>query len=112
VAVDKLRQEGVKAGNLRIKLFRPFPFDKVREITAKAKKVAVVDRNISYGHHGIFYQEVKSALYGRDHGLPVFGFITGLGGRDITPSTFTEIADIALGKEKADEDIIWIGVKR
>jgi pyruvate/2-oxoacid:ferredoxin oxidoreductase alpha subunit len=112
VGVDELRQQGIKAGNLRIKLFRPFPFDKVRQLLVKAKKVAVVDRNISYGHGGIFYQEVKSALYGHDHNLPVFGFITGLGGRDVTPGTFKEIAQHALAKDKAAEDIIWVGVKR
>ncbi len=112
VGVDQLRQDGIKAGNLRIKVFRPFPFDKVRLIAAKAKKIAVVDRNISYGHHGIFYQEVKSALYGQDHGVPVFGYITGLGGRDITPDTFKEIARHALAKDRADEEIVWIGVKR
>jgi len=112
VAVDELRQEGIKAGNLRIKVFRPFPFEKVRQIATKAKKVAVVDRNISYGHHGIFFEEVKSALYGRDHARPVFGFITGLGGRDITPDTFKEIAQLTIAKEKPEEDICWIGVKR
>ncbi len=112
VAVDELRDAGIKAGNLRIKLFRPFPFERVRHILGQAKKVAVVDRNISYGHHGIFYQEVKSALYGHDSHIPVFGFITGLGGRDVTPETFKEIAEAALARDKADEDIIWIGVKR
>ena len=112
VAVDDMRKSGVKAGNLRIKVFRPFPFEHVRRIVGKAKKVAVVDRNISYGHHGMFFQEVKSALYGHDDSLPVFGFIAGLGGRDITPSTFKEIVDITLSKDKPEEEIIWIGVKR
>ena len=112
VAVDEMRKSGVKVGNLRIKVFRPFPFEHVRRIVGKAKKVAVVDRNISYGHHGMFFQEVKSALYGHDDSLPVFGFIAGLGGRDIMPSTFREIADIALSKDRPEEEIIWIGVKR
>ena len=112
VAVDDMRKSGVKAGNLRIKVFRPFPFEHVRRIVGKAKKVAVVDRNISYGHHGMFFQEVKSALYGHDKSPPVFGFIAGLGGRDITPSTFKEIVDITLSKDKPEEEIIWIGVKR
>jgi pyruvate/2-oxoacid:ferredoxin oxidoreductase alpha subunit len=111
-AVDDMRNSGIKAGNLRIKVFRPFPFEHVRRIVKNAKKVAVVDRNISYGHHGMFFQEVKSALYGHDRSLPVFGFIAGLGGRDITPSTFREIADIALSKDKPEEEILWIGVKR
>jgi len=112
VAVDALRGEGVKAGNLRIRVFRPFPFEEVRRIAGRARKIAVVDRNISYGHHGIFFQEVKSALYGRDHGVPVFGFITGLGGRDITLDTFREVARQTLSSAGPDREISWIGVKR
>jgi len=112
VAVDELREEGVKVGNLRIKVFRPFPFEKVRNIIKKAKKVAVVDRNISYGHHGIFYQEVKSAMFGHHNSLPIFGFIAGLGGRDITPSNFREILGHVQEKDKPEEEIIWIGVKK
>ena len=112
VAVDELRQEGIKAGNLRVKVLRPFPFEMIRDIVGKAKRVAVVDRNISYGHHGIFYQEVKSALYGMDKTPPVFGYITGLGGRDITVEHFKEIAAHALSKDRADEEIVWIGVKK
>jgi pyruvate/2-oxoacid:ferredoxin oxidoreductase alpha subunit len=111
VAVDQLRDEGVLAGNLRIKVFRPFPFETVRRIAGRARKVAVVDRNISYGHHGIFYQEVKSALYNHDQGVPVFGFITGLGGRDVTPDTFKEVARRALSQAEPDREIGWIGVK-
>jgi pyruvate/2-oxoacid:ferredoxin oxidoreductase alpha subunit len=112
VAVDDLRRSGVKAGNLRIKVFRPFPFVKVREVLKKVKKAAVVDRNCSYGAHGIFYQEVKSALYGEAGMPPVFGAIAGLGGRDITVDTFKEVAAHAMAKDKSDEEIIWIGVKK
>jgi pyruvate/2-oxoacid:ferredoxin oxidoreductase alpha subunit len=112
VAVDELRKEGVKAGNLRMKVFRPFPFETVRNIAKKAKKIAVVDRNISYGHHGMFFQEVKSAVFGQNNRIPIFGFITGLGGRDITPSTFREIAQYAQERNEPEENITWIGVKR
>ena len=112
VAVDELRKEGVKAGNLRMKVFRPFPFETVRNIAKKAKKIAVVDRNISYGHHGMFFQEVKSAVFGQNDGIPIFGFITGLGGRDITPSTFKEIAQYTQERDEPEENITWIGVKR
>ena len=112
VAVDHLRQQGIKAGNLRIRVFRPFPFATIRSVLSRAKKVAVVDRNISYGHHGIFYQEVKSAFYGQNSHPPIFGFITGLGGRDITPSSLQEIADYTLEKDKPQEEITWIGVRK
>jgi len=112
VGVDELRRKGVKAGNCRVRVFRPFPFDRIREVASKARKLAVVDRNISYGCHGIFYQEVKSALYGGAHTPPVFGFIAGLGGRDITPGDFGEMAEYALARNKAEEEIVWIGVKK
>jgi len=112
VAVDALRKSGLKAGNLRIKVFRPFPFAQVREILKKVKKAAVVDRNCSYGAHGIFYQALKSALYGEPGMPPVLGYIAGLGGRDITVESFKEVAAHALAKDRADEEIVWIGVKK
>ncbi|MGZ5455030.1 MAG: pyruvate ferredoxin oxidoreductase, partial [Candidatus Aminicenantales bacterium] len=112
VAVDELRKSGVKAGNLRIKVFRPFPFERVREVLGKVKKAAVVDRNCSYGAGGIFYQEVKSAIYGRPGMPPLIGYIAGLGGRDITTDSFKEIAADAMAKDRAEEEIVWIGVKK
>jgi pyruvate/2-oxoacid:ferredoxin oxidoreductase alpha subunit len=111
VAVDAMRAAGTKVGNLRIKVFRPFPFEAVRKYTAAAKKIAVVDRNISYGHHGIFSQELKSAVYGHADGKPVFGFIAGLGGRDITPTSFKEVVDYAIAHEQPEAEIVWIGAK-
>ena len=80
--VSLLREQGKKVGNLRMRVLRPFPFDDVRYYLKNASKIIVIDRNISFGYHGIFSQEVKSALYGyRD--VPVFSYIAGLGGRDI-----------------------------
>jgi len=112
VAVDEMRKDGIKVGNLRIRMFRPFPFDDVRRILAKAAKVAVVDRNISYGYHGIFAQEVKAALNGSAAKAPVFGFIAGLGGRDITIGSFREVVDITRRQDAPAEEINWIGVKK
>jgi pyruvate/2-oxoacid:ferredoxin oxidoreductase alpha subunit len=112
VAVDELRASGVKAGNLRVKVFRPFPYDQVRAILGKVRKAAVVDRNCSYGAGGIFFQEVKSALYGRPGMPPVIGYIAGLGGRDIMVDSFKEIAADAMAKTAAEEEIVWIGVKK
>jgi len=108
--IDDLREEGVKAGSLKIRVFRPFPIEEVFEVLSKAKKVAVIDRNISFGAHGIFFQEIKSALYGRTD-IPIVGYIAGLGGRDITPGVIREIADKAIGDEEPERYINWIGVK-
>jgi pyruvate ferredoxin oxidoreductase alpha subunit len=108
--IDEMRDEGIKIGSLKIRVFRPFPFDEVFEVLSTAKKVAVIDRNISFGHHGIFFQEVKSALYGRTD-IPILGFIAGIGGRDITPKVIREIAEKAMRDREADRNINWIGVK-
>jgi pyruvate/2-oxoacid:ferredoxin oxidoreductase alpha subunit len=108
--VDEMRNEGFRIGSLKIRVFRPFPFEEVYEVLSKAKKVAVIDRNISFGHHGIFYQEVKSALYGRTN-VPIIGYITGLGGRDVTPKVIRSIAEKAMHDEKPEREINWIGVK-
>ncbi len=109
--VDQMRDEGIKIGSLKIRVFRPFPFKEVREILSSAKKVAVLDRNISFGNHGIFFQEVKSALYGLTD-IPIVGYVLGLGGRDVTPGVIREVADKAIKDKNPETYINWIGVKK
>ncbi len=111
LVVDDLREQGKKVGLLRIRVFRPFPCDEVRETLKDAKKVCVIDRNISFGHGGIFFQEVKSSMYNARSRPPIFGFIAGLGGRDVTPDVIKEMVQYAEGHEES-EDKVWIGVKR
>jgi pyruvate/2-oxoacid:ferredoxin oxidoreductase alpha subunit len=111
VAVDMLREKGEKVGLLRIRVFRPFPIEKVQALLGKAKKVVVIDRNISFGHSGIFFAELKSALYNEPHHPPIMGYIAGLGGRDVTPETIIEIFEDASKKDRPEAPIIWIGAK-
>jgi 2-oxoisovalerate ferredoxin oxidoreductase alpha subunit len=111
VAVKRAREEmGKKVGLLRLRVFRPFPFKRIREVLSGRKKVGVIDRNISPGHHGIFYSEIKSALY-PIQGPPLYGYIIGLGGRDITVENIIEIIEDLEKREKMEE-IIWKGVKK
>jgi len=112
--IDELQEQGMKVGLLKVRLFRPFPAAAVRQALAGIPKVAVMDRNISFGHGGIFAQEVKSALYNVDgaHRPPIFGFIVGLGGRDVTPEPIKEVINTTLANDAPPEEILWIGVKR
>jgi len=110
--IDEMRERGKKVGLLKIRFFRPFPFDDVKSVLLRAEKVAVIDRNISYGAGGIFFQEVKSALYNESKKPPIFGFITGLGGRDVTPEIIREIIEYTEKNEKPEENILWRGVMR
>ncbi|MDI6756146.1 MAG: transketolase C-terminal domain-containing protein [Thermodesulfobacteriota bacterium] len=111
VVVDEYRRKGEKVGLLKMKMFRPFPTEEVRRVLQQARKVAVVDRNISFGSTGIFAQEIRSALHHHGEGTSVFGFIAGLGGRDVTPAVLKEIVEYAKGKEAPEGDIAWIGAK-
>jgi pyruvate/2-oxoacid:ferredoxin oxidoreductase alpha subunit len=110
-AVDRLREQGHKVGLLRIRVFRPFPADEVREVARNVKKIAVLDRNISFGASGIFFQEVKAALYNEHNRPPIFGYIAGLGGRDITPEVVEDIVQRTISNDEPKDDIIWIGAK-
>ncbi|MEA3459162.1 MAG: pyruvate ferredoxin oxidoreductase, partial [Chloroflexota bacterium] len=112
VVVDEMREEGKKVGMLKVRLFRPFPAEDVRKALAGAKKVAVIDRNISFGHGGIFAEEIKSALYNTPVSLPIFGFIAGLGGRDVTPKSIRGIAEYTFEHDVPEEEIIWWEVKK
>lgn len=90
-AVDGLREEGLRAGNLRLRAFRPFPAEALRRFVRPGMTLAVVDRNYSPGGTGIFFEEVRAALYPLGSRPKVYGFITGLGGGDITPELLREM---------------------
>ncbi len=111
VAVDLMRKKGEKVGLCRIRVFRPFPKDEVRKVARRVKRIGVIDRNISFGSEGIFFQEVKSALCNETKKIPIYGFIAGLGGRDVTTEDITKIAH-SVKEGKAPKDIIWVGVKK
>ena len=94
-AVDSLRRAGVAVGLMRPLLVRPFPRERIREILAGKKGVAVIDQNLSLGMGGVLHSEVASALYGLPDAPPVLNsFIGGLGGRDISAEEFYEMASV------------------
>jgi pyruvate/2-oxoacid:ferredoxin oxidoreductase alpha subunit len=113
IVIDKLRDAGAKVGALKIRMMRPFPRDKVREILGSARKVTVMDRNMSYGMGGIFCQEVKSALYNMPSSNGdkpvVFGYIAGMGGVDITPEIIEEIITDTEKRDWPDDEAVWVG---
>ena len=85
---DELRARGIKAGCIRVRMFRPFPAAEIAAALSGKKGVAVLDRSASPGGVSPLAAEVKSALYMscRDGFVPVSEFIYGLGGRDLFPS--------------------------
>jgi pyruvate/2-oxoacid:ferredoxin oxidoreductase alpha subunit len=110
--VDRRRDAGEAIGLVKVKMFRPFPTGPLRRLLAGVERVAVLDRNISPGHGGIFAEETRSALYdlAPEDRPEIHGYVLGLGGRDITPSVIDEIVDqTRLGGRPEREDL-WVGV--
>jgi pyruvate ferredoxin oxidoreductase alpha subunit len=83
--VDQMRLEGHKVGSIKVRLFRPFPFEEIAKILEGKKAVAVMDRAISMGSTGPMFPEVRSALYESKHRPAMHNYIYGLGGRDVRP---------------------------
>ena len=110
--VDARRAAGEAVGLLKVKMFRPFPTALLRDALRGVPRVAVLDRNGSPGHGGIFAEELRSALYDLpDAERPeLFGFVLGLGGRDITPAVIDEVIEKARAGTVPGREDLWVGV--
>jgi pyruvate ferredoxin oxidoreductase alpha subunit len=101
-AIDEMRAAGKQVGLLKIRVFRPFPGQELAAALKGAKRIAVLDKNISLGSKGAVALEVKDALYGS--GIPVLDYIVGLGGRDIRKRDIARIVELA---EKGEGDLFY-----
>ncbi|MFP4500113.1 MAG: transketolase C-terminal domain-containing protein [Candidatus Hydrogenedentota bacterium] len=82
-AVDALRAEGVPAGVLGLRAYRPFPKAALVNALENARLVTVFDKSLSYGNEGPICGDLKAALYDSTHRPVVHGYIASLGGRDV-----------------------------
>ena len=97
-AVQMLRSQGVKAGLIKIRVFRPFPKEELAEALSGVKAVATMDKSEGMsGCGGPVFAETRSALYDSDSRPLMIDYVYGLGGRDVTVQTFEEIFE-ELGK--------------
>ncbi|MDD1665877.1 MAG: pyruvate ferredoxin oxidoreductase, partial [Methanomicrobiales archaeon] len=101
-AIDEMREAGRKVGLLKIRTYRPFPSEEIAAALRSAKRVAVLDKNISLGSKGAVGLEVKDVLYGSD--IPVHDYIVGLGGRDMRKKDIERIVTLA---EKGEGDLFY-----
>ena len=90
--VDRYRENGVKAGLLKPRVFRPFPYEEVGAALRNAKAVCVMDRADSYGGYGPLFMEIASAVAPLK-GPVLFNKIYGLGGRDLMPLDVDQVID-------------------
>lgn len=95
VAVDNLRREGIKAGSMRLRWFRPFP-----TLDLGSREVLVIDRDYSFGFGGVLAHEIRA----KNH-IDVYSVIAGLGGQEVT---YDDVADFVRRRHIGEED--WFGV--
>ncbi|MGD0645928.1 MAG: transketolase C-terminal domain-containing protein [Candidatus Bathyarchaeia archaeon] len=100
VIVDELRHEGVKAGLLRLRTFRPLPVEELRKALGNVVAIAVMDKSMSFGGFGgAVFHEVRHSLYDNKKHPTIVNYIYGLGGRDSSPrelrTIFEELTHIA-----------------
>jgi pyruvate/2-oxoacid:ferredoxin oxidoreductase alpha subunit len=110
-AVEKMRAQGEKVGLLKLRCFRPFPKDAIKRTLSKAKKIAILDRNVCFGSGGIFNSEIRSAFTGVSKAPKIYSYIMGLGGRDIMPEAVEEAYYETKKRAKPADEPVWIGVK-
>jgi len=101
-AVKRAREQGLKAGLVRLRLLRPFPEEDIRAALHGKRAVAVIDQNISIGKGGILYAEIASCLVNMTRKPRLLSFIGGLGGKNISPQEFEFI--ITKLREAADRE--------
>ena len=90
--VDKLREKGIKAGLLRIRVFRPLPVEEIIKNLTGKKAVAVMDRACSFGGNGgPLFHEIRHAIYDLSDRPKLVNYIYGLGGRDMQPHMINNI---------------------
>lgn len=113
--VDHLRAEGVNAGLLRIRTFRPLPVEGIIKALEKVSAVAVMDRSMSFGGRGgPVFHEIRHALYDAPIHLHIVNYIYGLGGRDTSPSQIQEIYEDLqriLQTENVEDSIRYVGLR-
>ena len=114
--VDKLREQGVKAGLLKIRMYRPFPAEEVAEALSHLEAVAILDKADSLNAAGgALFEDVTSAMYVNKKQVPMVNYVYGIGGRDTTEkqleSVYTDLAEIVKTGEIGDS-YRYLGLRR
>ncbi len=112
IAVEELRAQGKSVGQVKLRLWRPFPFEEFREAVRGVKQIIVIDRAITYGGPGgPVASEIRSALYLEENMPTITNFLCGLAGRDVTAedyiAMFEKTEQMAKGKVRQEDYIIY-----
>ena len=109
VMVDELRNKGEKVGLIgtngsgKSTILKIIAVEAIEEAVKNASKLAVLDKNVTFGIGGALYTDIKAKIH-----KEAYGFIIGLGGRDITPESILDVYEKTKNPEK---EVSWIGLK-
>ncbi len=103
VAADALREEGIKAGVVGIRVYRPFPVQEAVEAYRGAKAIILFEKSISYGYEGGLCSDLKAAFYGSGVSAVIHDYVAGLGGRDVKARELAEAVKSSLARIASGE---------
>ena len=109
LSLQRLRKEGLKVGLCKLRIFRPFPVEIVKNALRNVPRIAVLERNISQGREGIFCSELKSAFINCDNHPKIQGYIAGIGGTNVDPELIEKVVRHALKAKVYTDGPIWMG---
>ena len=102
--VDELREKGIKAGMIKVRVFRPFPAEEIAEALGNLKAVAIMDKADSLNAMGgALYEDVISSMYTAKKQVPAVSYVYGIGGRDTTSNNIHEVFDYLTQVAKTGE---------
>ena len=114
--VDELRKNGIKAGLLKIRVYRPFPGEEVAKALSHLKAIAVLDKSDSLnGIGGALFEDVSSSMYVSNNYVPMVNYIYGIGGRDTTTNDIKSVysdLQIIVKDGKVDQPYRYLGLRR
>ena len=111
--VDKLRENGIKAGLLKIRVYRPFPGEEVAKVLSHLKAVAVLDKSDSLNAiGGALFEDVTSSMYVAKENVPVVNYVYGIGGRDTTVKDIKSVyEDLSKINGKVENPYKYLGLR-
>ena len=114
--VDELREKGIKAGMVKVRVFRPFPADEIAEALGNLKAVAIMDKADSLNAMGgALYEDVISSMYTAKKQVPAVSYVYGIGGRDTTSNNIHEVFDYLAQVAKTgkiDNPYRYVGLRK
>lgn len=108
VAIDQLRNEGIRAGVVGLRVYRPFPASELVDLLSRVKTATFFEKDVSYGYNGALAMDAKAAMYDSESKPKISSHVVGLGGRDVRPE---QLAEATLKCVNGPERNCWLDVR-